>query len=235
MSDVSLRCPGLSLVRSSNSQKWYIPHNFTANDRTICGACNEKYGITGILTELGASNCDSYYYRNRADNGVFNFSVWSDNKLILYEGTDTGGVKIQPGRFNLLISGYGLKPKEYYTWEIYKNDQCVKTSLPSVYYKSTCLIEGFDGSTEETIVFKIHIYRMEAVDPFSVQGDLGMTYIIQNTVLTEKTGKIIPSYSSRHIGMPIHTDMKRFTTIPLSYELRIKNPTHNGPAPVPVP
>jgi hypothetical protein len=139
---------------------------------------------------------------------------------------------MQPGRFNLLISGYGLKPKEYYTWEIYKNDQCVKQSPTSVYYKTTCLIDGLFFAQEsldddigcvfattDKLVFKIHIYRMEAVDPFSVQGDLGMAYIIQNTVLTEKTGKIIPSYSSRHIGMPIHTDMKRFTTVPMSYEL----------------
>jgi hypothetical protein len=228
-------CPGLSLG-TSREFNWYVPEGFTPIERTICGTCCSAHQIEGALTQLGPSNCDSFYYLNRADNGIFNYSVWHENKKTLFPGSSDGTVNIANGLFYVLLSGYGLKPKQYYTWEIYKNDtNLVESSPENVYYKSTALTSGYyfvnaEELRPQPLIFrpgdkltvKIHIYNLTPLDPFSAQGDLGVATIhaALNTVITEKHGKIAPSYNGTQIGLPIHTYLNRFTTSPLSYDLQ---------------
>ncbi len=175
----------------------------------------------------------NYLDRNKADNGIFNFSVWSRDTKRLFPGDDNGRVSIFNGFFYIFISGYKLKTTEYFTWEVTHTDsetgeeKTIDKSPPNIYYKTNCFTDGFWLCENAAISFsnkltvKIHIYNLESHDPFEIQGDFGTTTINiwQNTVFTEKFGVICPSYSDDHIGMPIHTYMKKFTNSPLCYQL----------------
>jgi hypothetical protein len=185
----------------------------------------------------GITPCN-YLDRNKADNGIFNFSVWSRDTKRLFPGDSKGNINIVNGFFYIFISGYKLKATEYFTWEVTQTDseteieKIIDKSPQNIYYKTNCFTNGFwlcdtNGDTNTAISFsnklnvKIHIYNLASHDPFEIQGDFGTTTIniLQNTVFTEKFGTICPSYLDEHIGMPIHSYMKKFTNTPLCYQL----------------
>lgn len=220
-------CPGLTLG-SSREINWYIPPGYVASDITICGACCNTFNIDASLTTLGPSNCDSFFYSNLADNGIFNYSIWSADKRQLYPGMVNGSVHLpSEGQYRILIAAYGLKVNEYYTWEILSGTDVLQASKLNEFYKSTALSSNLHLSCVEQITLSISVHRMINVDPFEQQGDLGLVQIKYGQVLTEKHGKIWPTFHSNEpLGLPLHTKMTLFTAKPLTYNLTPVAPLH---------
>jgi hypothetical protein len=189
------------------------------------------------MVSIGPSNCDSYIYGNKADNGIFNYSLWSPNKKNYYKATTDGVVKMDSGQFYLLIDGHGLKKNQYYTYEIYKNNTAIKQDN-TFYYKSTCLSGPYyflNKSIPEDyldnpkifgkndhITVKVHIYEMEHKDPFSFTGDLGHAQIVDYSIHKSSATceQVCMSYTSKPYGIPLHSVMTKFTSNPVVYSLK---------------
>jgi hypothetical protein len=224
-------CPGLNLG-SSDQYVWYLPDGFEESQRTVCSDCCEANNISGTIKSLGPSNCDSYYYTNFADNGVFNFSVWSEDMHDLHPGDSTGIVMLPTnGFFNILISCYGLKPGQVYTWSIHtKDDQVLESSPENCYYLSTCLTKGvYYVNSPMCLVFKMHIYTLQKIDPFSQQGDYGLVTVTSEGFFNDAcTIKVLSGYASTFNNLQMHMRFKKFTVNPVCYTLKLTcDNTHN--------
>lgn len=226
-------CPGLTLS-SSDDHNWYLPKGFKESQRTVCSECCEAYNIQGTLTRLGPSNCDSYLYRNKgSDNGIFNFSVWSANRKILYP-SDPGdscvylpgselGLELEPG-LNLFISAYGLKPGQVYTWSLHKdNDDLIEQSPPDLYYLTTAITSFTYCSTFKSLVIKIHLYNLKKQDPFTMTGDHGLVTITGAGIFTDANKVLLqPGYSSGMHDIHMYTKFEPFTVEPVKHTIRFR-------------
>jgi hypothetical protein len=238
-----MTCPGLNLA-SSDKYNWYLPDGFKESQRTVCSACCEKYDITGTFKRLGPSNCDSYFYRNWADNGIFNFSIWSDNKQVLHPALrdpsvpNTASVDLPTnGYFHLLISGYGLKTGQVFTWGLYTVDNVlIEESPPNVYYLATALTNGIyyinDGAAavpnlltkdSSVVVIKIHLYKLKKKDPFTMVGDNGTVTVTSEGIFTDANQvKILPGYASADThDIHMYTYFEPFTIAPVQYTVKL--------------
>jgi hypothetical protein len=234
-----MACPGLTLG-SSDKYSWYLPDGFKETQRTVCSVCCDAYDIKGTFKKLGPSNCDSYLYRNKATNGVFNFSVWSEDKKVLYPSDISGCCVKLPtnGYFNLLISGYGLKSGQAFTWSLHTaDDTLIEASPPDVYYLTTVLTGGFyyiksndtltspaSILTEDSaeIVIKINIFNIKKKDPFTHPGDQGLVTVTSDGIFTDSTTeKILPGYLGELHDIHMFTQFERFTINPIKYTVKL--------------
>ncbi len=225
-------CPGLNFG-SSDEYVWYLPDGFEESQRTVCKECCDNYNIAGSMKRVGPSNCDSYYYRNLADNGICNFSVWSEDKSVLYPGDSSGTVRLPTnGFFNILISCYGLKPGQVYTWSIHTpDDHVIEESPVDCYYLSTCLTKGvYCVNAETPLVFKIHVYTLQKTDPFTQQGDYGWVTVTSEGFFNDASKiKVLAGYASKLTNIHMHMSFKKFTHNPFCYTLNLTTtPEHES-------
>lgn len=245
--DQLIPCPGLNFLNSS-SYEWYSVEGYNTGQRTICGQCKTNCDIDCIYTRLtGSANCDSYYYSNKADNGIFNYSIWSSNKKICYNSNETGDVEfLSSDKFHLLISGYTLKENQYYTYKIYRNGELILSSPANTFYRSTELISDFYFLNKKVpynylknncifgsgdcLKIDVEVHKLVFKDPFLKQGDLGNVILENGIIYTNKTGFISEGYDPVKIskGLPLNYEMEPFTHKPISYSFNFNCNTEQG-------
>jgi hypothetical protein len=246
--DQFVPCPGLNFLTGS-SYVWYTVDGYSTSQRTICGQCKQNHSIDGQFTHhiTGPANCDSYYYTNKVDNGIFNYSIWSKDKKICYNGTEDSQVEfLKSDSFHLLISGYKLKQNQYYTYSIYRNDDLIFSSPENTYSKSLELISGlyFLNKTvpyyylgnnsifgiNDLLKVEINVHKLVFKDPFLNQGDLGTVTLDNGVMYSNKKGSIVYGYGEDRIttGIPLNYEMKPFTVNNISHALSLNCNTDEG-------